>query len=150
MTRDQKIYQLAHWIAVFIIAGTFLSGYHKILYPDDFALSVYRFHLLPDALVNAASLFFQWLEVVCAVCLIFIPKYRVAALWIALVLLVVFTGGIAINLIRGTVFGCGCFSNSATAKPMDWMNVARNTALIALVGLALLAHKRRNMSFGQD
>ena len=69
---------------------------------------------------------------------------------LALALLVVFTGGIAINLIRGTAFGCGCFSNSATAKPMDWMNVARNTALIALVGLALLANKRRNMSFAQD
>ncbi len=142
MTRDQKIYRLAYWIASFIIAAVFLSGYHKIIYPTDFALTVYRFHLLPDLLVNIASLYIAWLEVGCAVCLFLIPKYRVAALWIALILLAFFTGGIIINLLRGTAFSCGCFSNSPVAKPMDWLSVARNIALILLVGLALVGRKR--------
>jgi putative oxidoreductase len=142
MTRDQKTYRLAYWIASFIIGLVLLSGYHKILHPADFALAVYRFHLLPDVLVNMASLYFQWLEVACAACLLFIPKYRVAALWIALVLLVLFTGGIAINLLRGSSFSCGCFSNSPIARPMDWLNVARNIALMALAGLALLAREK--------
>ena len=86
MTRDQKTYRLAYWIASFIIAVVLLSGWYKILYPADFALAVYRFHLLPDFLVNAAALYFQWLEMVCAFCLLFIPRYRVAALWITLAL----------------------------------------------------------------
>jgi putative oxidoreductase len=142
MTGDQKVYRFAYWLACFILAATFLSGYHKILYPADFALSVYRFHLLPDALVNVASLYFQWLEVVCGLCLLFVPKFRVAALWISLVLLIIFTGAIGINLIQGTAFSCGCFSNAPDAQPMDWMSLARNAVLISLVALALLGFKR--------
>ncbi|MEA2069071.1 MAG: MauE/DoxX family redox-associated membrane protein [Verrucomicrobiota bacterium] len=145
MTRDRKTYRLAHWLASFILAAVLLSGCHKILYPADFALAVYRFHLLPGFLVNAGSLYFQWLEMACAVCLLFIPKYRVAALWIVLVLLAIFTGGIAINLLRGSVFSCGCFSNSPIARPMDWLNVARNIALMALVGLALHGWRKSNV-----
>jgi putative oxidoreductase len=142
MTGDQKIYRFAYWIACFIIAIALLSGYQKILYPADFALSVYRFHLLPDFLVNIASLYFQWLEVACAICLLFVPKFRTAALWIALVLLTLFTGGIIINLIRGSAFSCGCFSNSPLARPMDWLNVARNAGLIALGLLGLISFRR--------
>jgi hypothetical protein len=141
MTQDQKTYRLAYWIASCIIAATFLSGYHKVLYPADFALAVYRFHVLPGFMVNAASLYIQWLEIACAVCLLFIPKYRVAALWLALAMLALFTASIAINLVRGTVFGCGCFSHDPAARPMDGLSVARNIALMLLALLAL--HGRR-------
>ena len=140
--RDQKVYRVAYWLACFIVAATLLSGYHKVLYPADFALAVYRFHLLPDVLVNISSLYFQWLEVVCGLCLLFIPKFRIAALWITLALLIVFTGAIGLSLLRGTAFGCGCFSNAPDAQPMSGMSIARNVALMALVGLALVSFKR--------
>jgi uncharacterized membrane protein YphA (DoxX/SURF4 family) len=142
MTRDQKTYRLAYWIASFIIALVLLSGYQKILYPADFSLAVYRFHLLPDFAVNITALYLSWLELGCAICLLFIPRYRIAALWIALMLLVFFTAGIAVNLMRGSAFSCGCFSNSPVAKPMDWLSVARNIALIALALLAVFGKKR--------
>lgn len=142
MTRDQKTYRLAYWLACFTIAATFLSAYHKLLYPADFALAVYRFHLLPGFAVNLAALWMPWLELVCAFCLLFVPKFRVAALWIALVLLILFTGGIAVNLIRGSAFSCGCFSSSPAAKPMDWLSVWRNIALTLLVLLALVALRK--------
>ena len=142
MTRDQKTYRLAYGMASFIVATVLLSGYHKILYPADFALAVYRFHLLPDALVNVSSLYLQWLEIVCAVCLLFIPRYRAAALWVSLILLSLFPAGIAINLYRGTPFSCGCFSSSPIAKPMDGLSRVRNVALLALNGLALVGNKR--------
>ncbi|MDF7809050.1 MauE/DoxX family redox-associated membrane protein [Pontiellaceae bacterium B12219] len=142
MTSDQKVYRFAYWFACLIVAATLLSGYHKILYPADFALSVYRFHLLPDFLVNIASLYFQWLEIVCGIVLLFIPKFRVAALWIAGGLLVVFSGAIGISLVRGTAFSCGCFSNAPDALPMSGMSLARNGALLALCGLALYAQRK--------
>jgi len=142
MTHDQKTYCLAYWLASFIIAAVLFSGCHKILHPSEFALAVYRFHLLPGFMVNVASLYFQWLEVACAVCLLFIPRYRVAALWIVLALLVLFTGGIVINLLNGSSFGCGCFSVSPLARPMNWLNVARNAALMVLIGLALMTRRR--------
>ncbi len=149
MTRDQKTYRLAYWIASFIIAATLLSGWHKILHPADFALAVYRYHLLPDFLVNMVSLFFPWLEVVTALALLFIPRFRVAALCLAMAILLLFTAGIAINLLRGTPFGCGCFGNSPTAPPMSWLNVARNVALILLTALALIARRRAGMNGGR-
>jgi len=142
MTRDQKTYRAAHLLASFIVAAVLLSGFGKIFHPADFALAVYRFHLLPDFLVNAVSLYFQWLEVACAVCLLFIPKYRVAALWIALGLFALFSGSIAINLLRGSPFSCGCFGSSPLAPPMDWLGVARNIALMGICALGIVARKR--------
>lgn len=142
MTRDQKIYRFAHLLAAGIIGVLLLSGYPKLLYPTDFSLAVYRFHLLPDILVNVVAIYLPWLETVCAVCLLLVPRYRVAALWIVLALLVLFTGSIAINLLRGSAMGCGCFGSSATDVPMSWLNVARNVGLVLLAGLALVASKK--------
>ncbi|MDF7823128.1 MauE/DoxX family redox-associated membrane protein [Pontiellaceae bacterium B12227] len=142
MTRDQKIYRVAYWMACFIFASILLSGYHKILYPADFALSVYRFHLLPDGLVNISSLYFQWLEMVCGFCLLFVPKFRMAALWITLILLLVFTGAIGINLMRGTAFSCGCFSNAPDALPMSGTSIVRNAVLVLLAVLAMVSARK--------
>lgn len=142
MTRDQKIYRAASWLACFMIAVTFLSGFHKILYPADFSLAVYRFHLLPDVLVNIVSLYVPWVEVVCGFCLLFVPKLRVASLWIVLVLLIIFTIAIGINLFQGSEIGCGCFSSAPDAQPMSGMSLARNVALMGLAGLALFGFKR--------
>ena len=142
MTRDQKIYRMAYVLASLFIGVLLLSGYHKVLYPADFALTVFRFHLLPDAVVNAAALYFPWLEIVCGVCLLLIPGYRVAALWTALVLLVVFSVGIAVILLRGSAINCGCFSSSPLAKPMDGLSIARNVGLILLAVMALAASRK--------
>ena len=64
MTRDQRIYRLACILALCIIGGLLLSGYHKLLYPADFALAVFRFHLLPDVLVNVVAIYIPWLETI--------------------------------------------------------------------------------------
>ena len=142
MTRDQKTYRLAYWIASCIIGVLLLSGCHKLLHPADFALAVYRYHLLPDFLVNLAALYFPWQEVTCAIGLLVVPRFREAALWIALALLLAFTTGIAINLLRGSAFSCGCFSTSPLAQPMTWLSVARNGGLILLIVLALIARRQ--------
>lgn len=142
MTRDQKIYRLAYWTACVIIAVVLLAAVHKVVNPAEFALAVYRFHLLPGFLVNIVSLYLQWLELVCAVGLLFVPKYRSAILWIVLMLLALFTGGVVINLLRGSVFSCGCFSVSPLAYPMSWLSVARNAALLGLTGLALYSSRK--------
>jgi len=141
MTRDQKIYRFAYLLASCIIGALLLSGCHKVLYPDDFSLAVFRFHLLPDSLVNIAAVYFAWLEAICALCLLAIPRFRAPALWITLVLLVIFSGGLIINLLRDSSFGCGCFSASPLAKPMSWLNVGRNGGLILLVAMALVAQR---------
>jgi hypothetical protein len=142
MTGDQKVYRLAYWVASGIIAILLLSGYHKMIYPADFSLAVFRFHLLPDSWVNLTALYVSWLEVIVSICLLALPRYRVSALWISLVLLLLFTGAMSINLLRESSFGCGCFSSSPLAKPMSWMGLVRNGCLIALTALGLVSFRK--------
>ncbi len=142
MTRDQKIYRCSYWLASAILGLVLLAGFEKLLYPDEFALAVYRYRILPDVLVNAAALYLAWLETLCGVCLLLVPRFRVAALWIVLATLLIVTAGVATALLRGTPFGCGCFDISPLAQPMDWLVAVRNGALILLTVLALLGKKR--------
>lgn len=150
MTGARAGYRAAYWLASFIIAGVLLSGYQKILYPNEFAVSVYRFHLLPGFLVNVTALYLPWLEMVCAACLLFIPRCRTAALWIVLVLLLGFTMAIGINLWRGSAFGCGCFGRGAADQPLSWLSLMRNAGLICLAILALLSRKLEQQKAGND
>lgn len=145
MKTENRIYRIAYWLSSFIIAAVLLSGYQKLLYPADFAVSVYRFHLLPGFMVNFFALYMPWLEVVCAFCLLFVPCLRIAALWIVFVLLVMFSAAIAINLWRGSVFGCGCFGRGSMDDPLNWMHLMRNIGLIVLVVAALVARKRASL-----
>ncbi len=142
MMPGPKIFRLARGIACCVLAGVLLSGFRKILFPADFALAVYRFHLLPGPLVNMVALWLSWLEVVSALMLLLVPRYRVAALWIVLAMLLLFTGGIAINLLRGSAFGCGCFGSSSAEAPLGMLQLLRNGALVVLAACALFAEAR--------
>ena len=142
MNLKKNRYRLVYLLTSCLLGILLLSGFHKILHPAEFALAVYRFHLLPDFWVNIVALYLSWLEFICAICLLFIPRYRVAALTVVFLLFSAFTCGIIINLLRGTNFSCGCFSTSPLAKPMSWLSVARNGALMALVAMALFSHKK--------
>ena len=142
MNREQKMYRGAYWLASLIIALVMLSGYQKAFHPAEFSVAVYRFQLLPGGLVNLAALYLPWLEIMSALFLLFVPRYRVAALWIILFLLLIFTAAIGINLWRGTSFGCGCFGRGAADHPMSWLNIARNVGLMLLTELALLSRRK--------
>ncbi|WP_372796259.1 MauE/DoxX family redox-associated membrane protein [Pontiella sp.] len=143
MTGDRKIYRLAYGVACIILGATFLAaGYHKVMDPPAFAAAVRAYELLPNGLVPISALFFQWLEIVCGVCLLAVPRLRVAALWTVLVLLILFSGAIGINLLRGMEISCGCFSTAPHTQPMSWMSVVRNLLLMLMAGMALTARKR--------
>lgn len=151
MTRDQKIYRLTYWIACFILGGTFaLAAYIKFADPGAFVRAVERYKLTPSGLVNIMALGFQWLEIFCAVCLLGVPRLRKPALWVVLGLLIIFSGAITINLIRGAQITCGCFNNAPDAEPLSWMTVGRNLMLMTLVGLAFVAQKRSRQDAGSN
>jgi len=92
--------------------------------------------------VNIVSLWIAWLELACAFILLFIPRFRFAALWLILGLLLVFSLGIGINLIRGSHIACGCFSTSPMAHPIGWLGLVKNIGLMILVVFALSKGKR--------
>ncbi|MFC1468069.1 MauE/DoxX family redox-associated membrane protein [Verrucomicrobiota bacterium] len=136
---------LPPWIPLFsaVTVGLLflLASLNKVLHPADFALSIFRYHVVPHSLVNFSALILSWLELVCAVCVLFVPKMRKAALWILLILLVVFTGAIVVNILRGLHVACGCFNTSPLAKPLSWINVLRNSGIILFAVLALIPEK---------
>lgn len=119
----------------FVAAVFAFAAWPKLLDPAGFAEAVYRYHLLPDALVNVVAVYLPWLEAVCAVALILIPSLRAGALLTCAGMLVVFIAAMGINLIRGVDITCGCFS-VAGGEAMSWMNIARNIGLLLLIGLA--------------
>ena len=122
---------------VFIIASA-----HKIMFPADFALDVYRYQLLPDALINPVAILLPWLEFVVGLVIMFSSRFKdAAAAWI-LGLLAVFTVAIIINLARGLDVACGCFSAGGD-KPIGWDNVLRNLGYAFLAAVIVFEHKIR-------
>lgn len=112
------------------LSGIFLyAGLSKIGRPADFAEVVASYRLAPYWMVPFAGVYLPWLEVVCAL-MVLVGLRSKAAAWTLLGLLVVFTVGILLNLLRGDAVGCGCFS--ASNEPATWWTFARDLGFIAL------------------
>lgn len=109
----------------------------KILAPHDFAVMVFRYQLLPFALINLVAIYLPWVELVSAAAVLF-PATRRGAALILLVMLAVFTGALILNIARGINVACGCFSVDESAAVSGWWNVARNAALMAAALVVLV------------
>lgn len=122
--------------ACWILAAVFLlAAWPKVTHPHAFAESIYRYHLLDHDWINVQAVYLPWLELVCALALLAAPRLRRGALLLVLLMLIMFTTAIAINVYRGVDIDCGCFSVSHTGSRIGWWNLARNAALLALVGV---------------
>jgi uncharacterized membrane protein YphA (DoxX/SURF4 family) len=122
--------------ACWILAAVFLlAAWPKVTHPHAFAESIYRYHLLDHDWINVQAVYLPWLELVCALALLAAPRLRRGALLLVLLMLIMFTTAIAINVYRGVDIDCGCFSVSRDRPSrIGWWNLARNAALLALVG----------------
>lgn len=96
--------------ARWILGLTFIyASFHKIISPADFAKIVYGYDLFPEIFINLIAIVIPFLELVTGIALI-IGLYPRSAAIIINGLLVAFITVLAINLIRGHEFNCGCFS----------------------------------------
>jgi hypothetical protein len=77
------------------------------------------------------------LEVAVAASLVTVP--RVGAV-VAAVLLVAFTGVVAVTIRRGVDAGCACFG-APTSRPVSGVELARNAGLLALAAAAAVAEQ---------
>lgn len=119
-----------------IVGGVFLlAAWPKLLDPGAFALSVFRYQVLPDAAINLVALILPWLELICATALLAAPRWRVAAGTLIIGMLAVFTVLLISTITRGISISCGCFSVDAEAATIGWSNVIRNVVLVALTCL---------------
>jgi uncharacterized membrane protein YphA (DoxX/SURF4 family) len=114
------------------LAGLFIyAGLPKILAPEAFALVVFRFHLLPDVLINVVALLLPWLEI-CAGLALLLPAWRRAgAAWLA-GLLGAATAALALGLARGLDIDCGCFTLQPGRSHIGLWSLLRNALLITL------------------
>jgi uncharacterized membrane protein YphA (DoxX/SURF4 family) len=124
------------WIelaARWILGLTFIyASYHKILAPADFAKIVYGYDLFPSGIINLIAIVVPFIELIAGLTLI-LGIYPRSAVMIINGLLVMFIIVLAINLIRGHEFDCGCFS----AKEAGYFSSAGSTLVRDIIYLIL-------------
>lgn len=139
MNRIDRLLEAALGLA-FLAAGVL-----KVLDPAEFAGSLARLQLLPPLLIGATAILLPWVEIVAGLALIATRRYRDAAEWIVLGLLVVFTSILAASLLRGSAGGCGCFGSGVAFLNRADVGLIRNLILIA-AATALILRRRKPTS----
>ncbi|MEE9271279.1 MAG: MauE/DoxX family redox-associated membrane protein [Candidatus Krumholzibacteria bacterium] len=120
-----------------LLGGLFVfSSIEKVQHPDEFAIAVRLYKLLPVGLSNLFALAVAWSEIVAAGMLILGIMTRRAAGAI-LLLLVMFTVAIATTLLRGLAIDCGCFSNEGGSQT-GFALIIRNLFLMATAVILIL------------
>lgn len=137
---EQSLFQCLWPHAVRLVVGGFFiyAGYVKIIDPFAFAKNVYQYQILPDSLINLVALYLPWLELLCGIALILVPRLRRGASGWIFAMLLVFTIAILFSLFRGLDISCGCLSTNPDAAKIGWSKVAENTGLLALTILAFI------------
>lgn len=124
----------------FALAGIFIyAGALKAIDPVQFANDIDNFKILPWPVSVALAFYLPWLEIFCALGLVFRFLYR-GALSILTVSIVVFTLAITAAKVRGLDITCGCFGHAS----QHWSfpsHLATNLAILA--GLLALGFSNR-------
>jgi len=128
---------MAAWSVRLAVAAIFLeAAQHALSERQEFAgiLSAYR--ILPERLVGALALLLPVSQIAAALALM-VPRATLLGAGLAVLLLLLFTTGIAVNLHRGrTDMDCGCGGDSQRISPAL---VIRNLVLMACVAGTLAA-----------
>lgn len=113
-----------------VVAGIFIyAGAIKALDPVQFASDIDNYKILPWPVSVALAFYLPWLEIFCAVGLIFRFLYR-GALSILILLIVTFTLATIAAKVRGLDITCGCFGHAS----QNWSfpsHLATNLAILA-------------------
>lgn len=119
--------------ARWILGATFVfASFHKIMDPVGFAEAVYSYGLFPAYSVNLIAIVLPFLELFSGFALI-LGAYHRAALIAVSGMLILFIAALAINLVRGQAFDCGCFSfNSENSLTNARVLLIRDILLFAL------------------
>jgi len=147
---NSRVELAARWI----LGLTFIyASLHKILAPADFAKIIYGYDLFLAGLINLMAITIPFAELITGLALILGIYPRSAALIIN-VMLLGFTVALAINLIRGHEFDCGCFAaGQMGATPSAWVLLGRDFLLLA-AGLLIFFYReagnRRLFAIHQD
>ena len=129
----------------FVIAGIFIyAGALKGLDPVQFASDIDNYKILPWPISVALAFYLPWLEIFCALGLMFRFLYR-GALSILTTLIVVFTLATIAAKVRGLDITCGCFGHAS----QHWSfasHLATNLTILAALFVLVFSNRLRKPS----
>jgi len=121
------------------------AAVHKLRAPAIFRATMDEYRLIPLQLSGLVAVFLILAEFLAAI-LVLIPAVRMAGLLAMAALLLIYTAGIGINLLRGRRdIDCGCSGPASRHELSGWL-VLRNLVLLSLVLLTAspLIHRPMN------
>ncbi len=120
------------------------AAWHKLSDRPRFVATLRAYELLPPWLVSPVASLLALLELSIAAGLLYPPCREIAAL-AAMSLLVLYTGAIATNLLRGRQqIDCGCFASSR-GVPLSRLLIVRNLVLISAAALLRMPVRSRTL-----
>ena len=126
----------------FGLAGIFIyAGALKVIDPVQFASDIDNYKILPWPVSVALAFYLPWLEIFCALGLVFRFLYR-GALSILSASIVVFTLATIAAKVRGLDITCGCFGHAS----QHWSfpaHLATNLTILAALLALFFAHARK-------
>ena len=120
------------------------AGLEKIVEPQEFAIAIYNYRLLPDGAINLFAVILPWLEALLACGLIAGYYVRGSSLLLALLCLT-FAVALTISLLRGLDISCGCFGGATGS--INWFYLVRDTGLLAMSVFTLIFDRGWNYFF---
>jgi len=125
------------WTVVLVLAGVFdAAAITKLRALDAFVGVVHNYRLVPEPLERPIAYALPVVELAIAVGVL-LPTGRAPAALAAAILLALFAGAMAINLMRGRRdIDCGCFA-TVLRQRLSWPLVLRNLLLAALALLVV-------------
>jgi uncharacterized membrane protein YphA (DoxX/SURF4 family) len=121
------------WLALALrlyIAGLFIyAGMVKINYSAEFAETIASYRMVPYWGVNGMAIAMPWIELIVGILLIGGVRVR-SAIVVAGSLLLMFTVGIAVNLIWKAPIDCGCFHT--LGDTISWKTLMRDLVWVAM------------------
>jgi putative oxidoreductase len=126
----------------FAVAGVFIyAGALKALDPVQFASDIDNYKILPWPVSVALAFYLPWLEIFCALGLVFRFLYR-GALSILTLSILIFTLATIAAKVRGLDITCGCFGHAS----QHWnfpAHLATNLAILVVLLALFFAHARK-------
>src|SRR5437667_11843029 len=126
----------------FVLAGIFIyAGALKAIDPVQFASDIDNFKILPWPVSVALGFYLPWLEIFCALALVFRFLFR-GALSILSASTVVFTLATIAAKVRGLDITCGCFGHAS----QHWSfpaHLATNLAILVALLTLFFAYARK-------
>jgi putative oxidoreductase len=139
------VWRVLSRILDFVLAGIFIyAGILKAIDPVQFASDIDNYKIVPWPVSVALAFYLPWLEIFCALGLVFRFLYR-GALSILSASIVVFTLATIAAKVRGLDITCGCFGHAS----QNWSfpaHLATNLAiLVALLALFFAYARKRGI-----